>query len=117
MNVATRVLEAQRVQALRLAQPGIAYIQSARQGFWLSVLVVGLLLSAFSMIYAKDLERRLFIQYQEQQEQQARSVVEWNRLLLEQGTWSAQLRVQKIAAEELGMIAPASGDVIMIAEE
>lgn len=110
MNAATRVMEAQRIQSLSL-------VHFTRRSLVIVVMIILLLVSAFSIVYAKDLERRLFINYQEQQQQRDGAVVEWNRLLLEQGAWSAQLRIQKMAGEELGMVTPQAGDVVLIAEE
>lgn len=69
---------------------------------------------AFTVIYIKDLYRRMFIHYQTLQDQQNQLYVDWGKLLLEQSTWSTQARVQKIATERLGMEAPQSNEVQLV---
>ncbi len=114
MNAATRILD---LQENLIAQVTFNFFQIARSGMGIGIMIFLLLTSAFSIIYSKDLERRLFIQYQEVQQQRESSLVEWNKLLLEQSTWSAQLRIQNIANNELGMVTPRSNDITMVAVE
>jgi cell division protein FtsL len=78
------------------------------------VMVFLLLISAFGVIYVKDLNRRLFIiQHKSQaQSQQLRS--DGNKLLLEQSSWAAQARVQRVAQLQLQMQIPLSADVVVI---
>jgi len=85
-----------------------------RQQILIAIFVVLLLASAFSVIYLKDLSRRLFIQYQTLQYQQQQSEEEWTKLLLEKGAWSTQARVQEVASKELNMVVPNSKDVVLI---
>ncbi|OGT47271.1 MAG: cell division protein FtsL [Gammaproteobacteria bacterium RIFCSPHIGHO2_12_FULL_38_11] len=73
-----------------------------------------LLASAFSVIYLKDLSRRLFINYQHLQHVQQRDEVEWSKLLLEEGAWSTQARIQNIANTQLNMVVPAAKQIVMI---
>lgn len=77
-------------------------------------LIVLLLVSAFSVIYLKDLSRRLFIQYQQAQQVQEHDEVEWSKLLLEEGAWSTQARIQNLASTQLGMVMPAMKNIILI---
>lgn len=72
--------------------------------------------SAFSVIYLKDLSRRLFIRYQHLQQVQQRNEIEWSKLLLEEGAWSTQARIQNIATTQLNMIAPTAKQIVMITE-
>jgi len=110
MNAITRTMEGQRIQLGSLGH-------ISRYSMSMVIMVMMLLISAFSIVYAKDLERRLFIQYQDQQQQRNSAIVEWNKLLLEQGAWSSQLRIQKMAGDELGMIVPRAGDIVLISED
>lgn len=73
-----------------------------------------ILLSAFSIIYIKDLNRRLFIHYQVLQATKTQALVEKGKLLLEQSTWSAQTRIQHIAVEKLKMHVPHTGNIVLI---
>src|SRR5437879_1777612 len=77
---------------------------SLKNQFFVSTLIVLLIVSAFSVIYLKDLSRRLFIRYQNLQQVQQHDEVEWSKLLLEEGAWSTQSRVQDIATTQLNMI-------------
>lgn len=78
------------------------------------VLTIAVVLSAFAVVYVKDLNRRLFIQYQGLQTAHTKLHVEWGKLLLEQGTWSSQARIQHLAQEQLNMKIPAPSDVRLI---
>ncbi len=40
--------------------------------------------------------------------------VEWGQLQLEQSTWAAHARIEKIARERLGMKVPAPGQVVSV---
>ena len=77
-------------------------------------LIVLLALSAFGLVYVKDLSRRLFIQVQKNQQQRQVLDVNYGRLLLEQSAWSTQSRIQQFAQSQLGMIAPMAKDVVMV---
>lgn len=77
-------------------------------------LIVLLLVSAFSVIYLKDLSRRLFIQYQQAQQVQEREEIEWSKLLLEEGAWSTQARIQNLASTQLDMVMPNVKNIVMI---
>lgn len=87
---------------------------SMKQQLQISALIILLLVSAFSVIYLKDLSRRLFIRYQNLQQVQQRNEIEWSKLLLEEGAWSTQARVQNIATTQLNMITPTMKEVVMI---
>lgn len=83
----------------------------------IGIFIAILLTSAFSVIYFKDLSRRLFIRYQHLQQVQEQREIEWSKLLLEEGAWSTQARVQNIATTQLNMIAPTAKQIIMITEQ
>ena len=87
-----------------------------KKQFFIGVFVAILLASAFSVIYLKDLSRRLFIHYQQLQQVQQQAENDWSKLLLEEGAWSTQQRVQNIATEQLGMMLPVEKQIMMIGE-
>ncbi|MBA2653969.1 MAG: cell division protein FtsL [Gammaproteobacteria bacterium] len=105
MNTAVRSISENRFQ------PTLPSIQIKRPKLINMVLIGILLLSAFSVIYIKDLNRRLFIQYQALQATHDKLYQDWGKLLLEQSTWSTQARVQKIAQYRLGMNSPSSKEI------
>jgi cell division protein FtsL len=78
------------------------------------VMVFLLLSSALGVIYAKDLNRRLFITHHKLQVQSEQLQSDSNKLLLEQSAWAAQARVQKVAQQQLQMLIPHSIDVVVI---
>jgi cell division protein FtsL len=87
---------------------------SLKNQFFVGALIILLIVSAFSVIYLKDLSRRLFIRYQNLQQVQQHDEVEWSKLLLEEGAWSTQSRVQNVATTQLNMIMPAMKNIVMI---
>ncbi len=80
----------------------------------LALLTLSILASAFGLIYLKDYNRRLFIHFQKLQNTAQQYQVTKGKLLLEQSTWSTQARVQKIAQQRLGMVAPKSNTNIIV---
>ncbi len=70
------------------------------------LLTFAILLTAFAIIYSKDISRSLFIDYQAQQGVQNGHYDNWTKLLLEQGTLTQQVRVERIAQRRLQMAVP-----------
>ncbi|MFV9988700.1 MAG: cell division protein FtsL [Coxiella endosymbiont of Dermacentor nuttalli] len=90
--------------------------QVTKQRILVVSLIIVLLCSAFGVIYIKDLNRRLFIQYQILQSQKFEKLIQYGKLLLEQNTWSTQSRVQRIAQQQLGMQIPTGKKVVLVNE-
>ena len=80
----------------------------------IGVFIIISLSSAFSVIYLKDLSRRLFMQYQTLQQDQLQNETERSKLLLEEGAWSTQSRIQDLANSRLDMQLPATKQIVMI---
>src|ERR1700722_18683409 len=78
------------------------------------LLAIAVLISALSVVYIADLNRRLFMQVQSEQAVQNQLHLDWEKLLLEQTTWSTQARVQALAQERLDMIAPSNANTVVI---
>ena len=108
MNTATRVIVEQSIETRSRA------FHVTRRGILIVLLVAALLCSAFGVVYFKDLNRRLFIQYEILQHEKAEELIEWGRLLLEQSTWSTQSRIQQIAQRQLGMEVPTAKEVVLV---
>ena len=108
MNTATRVY------GRGIVKRGGASIRFSGLHLGMMTLVLGLLLSAFGVIYAKDLNRRLFIQYQGFQQAQQQYQMDWSKLLLEQGALSTQSRLQMLAQKQLHMVIPSSRDIVLV---
>ena len=83
------------VPALPLAQrPGLRI-------FFLGLVIFA---TAFGIVVLKDVNRRLFNQYQTLQAQHEKQYESWGALLLEQSTLSTPSRVERIAHDRLKMI-------------
>lgn len=80
-------------------------------------LIVALSVSAFGLIYAKDLNRRLFIDYQTLEQQQQTYQTDWSKLLLEESTWSAQARIQHVATNRLNMEVPTPKKIVFLVDD
>lgn len=78
------------------------------------ILALTVFASAVGVVYMKDLNRRLFIQYQGLEQAQQQYDVEWGKLLLEQSAWSTQSRVQNIAQHQLGMVTPSRHAITLL---
>ncbi|OGT49367.1 MAG: cell division protein FtsL [Gammaproteobacteria bacterium RIFCSPHIGHO2_12_FULL_41_15] len=76
-----------------------------------------IILSLFAIVFSKDLNRRKFIQYQTLLQAETQLQLDWNKILLEQSTLTTQSRVQKIAEQQLGMIAPTTRQLLFIPRE
>ena len=72
-------------------------------GICFLTLIMAVFISAFAIIYVKDLNRHLFSELQAMQMVSQQIDVEWGQLRLEQSAWSTQARVQQIAQDHLGM--------------
>ncbi|MBI2791706.1 MAG: cell division protein FtsL [Gammaproteobacteria bacterium] len=73
-------------------------------------------ISAIGVVYNKHQSRQLFAQLQRLQHEVESLQVEWGQLLLEQGTWSSDARVERIARERLHMKLPEPNEVMVISE-
>jgi cell division protein FtsL len=87
-----------------------------RSHFTIVLLALMVFVSGFSVIYAKDWQRRLYIQSQNTTAQANQLQTEWGKLLLEQSTWSMQARVESIASHKLDMVMPAAKQIVMVQE-
>ncbi|MFW0088943.1 MAG: cell division protein FtsL [Coxiella endosymbiont of Haemaphysalis qinghaiensis] len=108
MNAATRCIVAENFKKRS------CMLQITKRGILVVFSLIALLYSAFSIVYVKDLNRRLFIQYQVLQREKAEEVIQWGKLLLEQSTWSAQFRIQQVAQRRLEMQIPTAKEVILV---
>jgi len=99
MNTAIRVLTAGYIT------PNFKPIRISI-GFSTLMLLGVLVFSALSLVYVKDLHRRLFIQYQELQTIKQTTLTQQGKLLLEKSAWSVETRIQHIAQRKLAMRVP-----------
>lgn len=107
------MIRAQR-QPTRVVElkPFLYLIQSSGLKLWVLGLLV--LSSAIGVVYSKHVGRNFHTQLQELYNERDKLHVEWTQLLLERGALGADMRVEKIAREELGMRFPLQDEIVMI---
>ena len=75
---------------------------------FLLAVVIGLFTfaSAVELVLYRHQSRHLFVELQSLRQARLGLDQEWGQLLLEQATWGAEIRVEQIAVEKLGMLVP-----------
>lgn len=79
-------------------------------------LLLVVFITSILVIYYKHLSRQLFADLQALHKTRDALHVEWTQLLLEQGAWGSDARLEKIAREKLNMKLPASDAIVVIKE-
>lgn len=69
---------------------------------------------ALSAVSSNHRARKLFVELEREQNRMRELEVEWGQLQLEQSTWAAHARVEKIARDRLGMKTPAPGQIVSV---
>lgn len=80
----------------------------------LALMIMLVFSSAISVIYAKHKTRQYFAELQNLQREAEDLHVEWSQLLVEQGTWASDARVEKVARQHLNMVLPLPQEVMVI---
>lgn len=80
----------------------------------LSLLVVMVFLSSLQVIVIRQHNRLRMLELQTLQQRRDVLRVEWQRLQLEQHTWTQPSRIETIAREQLNMTLPAPQDIMVI---
>ena len=70
--------------------------------------------SAVFVILTTHQSRQLFAELQKQQSRSWLLEEDWGRLLLEQSTWAAHHRVEKMASTELDMLVPEFSQIKLV---
>lgn len=70
--------------------------------------------SAIGIVASQHHARKLFTELEREQARSHALEVEWGQLQLEQSTWAAHARIEKLAHERLGMRVPASGQIVVL---
>lgn len=77
-------------------------------------IVLGVGLSAVSVVYHKHLSRKLFVELQRLERERDAMQVEWGKLQLEESTWATHDRIQRIAVGQLEMHIPPARAVVLV---
>ena len=78
------------------------------------LLMLVAVVSALSAVSANHRARKLFIELEREQNRMRDLEIEWGQLQLEQSTWAAHARIEKIARDRLGMKPPAPGQILTV---
>jgi cell division protein FtsL len=81
----------------------------------LGLLLVMVVSSAVAVVYARHENRKDFVVLQQLSRERDELDIEWGRLQLEQGTWSAHGRIERIAREKLNMRLPMANNTVIFA--
>lgn len=80
----------------------------------LTLLTVGVVVCAVTVIELRHRNRLLFAELQTVTYERDALNTEWGQLLLEQGAWSEQRRVEETARARLGMALPSGDQVVVV---
>ena len=69
--------------------------------------------SSLGVVASQHQARKLFVELEREQTRMHALEVEWGQLQLEQSTWATHGRVEKLAREKLGMIAPSPAGTVV----
>jgi len=75
------------------------------------VLLAVLVGCALSLVTSRHQARKLFVELEREQKQTRAFEVEYGQLQLEQSTWAAPGRIEKVAREQLRMQLPGPGRI------
>ena len=80
----------------------------------LALLTVSVMACSLTVIELRHHNRLLFAELQTVTRERDALNTEWGQLLLEQGAWSEQRRVEETARARLGMALPAGDQVVVV---
>lgn len=86
---------------------------------WLMLMILfgGLnFVTGIGVVYLKHESRQLYSTLQRSEKQREVLQVEWSQLLLEQGAWATDARVERIARSQLDMIVPGNKEIVVVKE-
>lgn len=88
-----------------------------RTGIVASILLLAVVASAVAVVRMHHERRSLFVELDEVDTRRDRLQVEWGRLQIEQSTWAATERIERIAAEKLNLHLSRAGATILVVAE
>ena len=100
--------------ALMMRTGLIKVIIEVRNQLIMLFLLILVIVSAVFVIETTHQTRQMFAEMQRQQSRSWLLEEDWGRLLLEQSTWAAHHRVERIASTELDMLVPVFSEIILV---
>jgi cell division protein FtsL len=87
----------------------------SRQPFLLVfVFALVCVLSAITLVYTKHESRKLFVELEGYTHERDELNIEWGQLQIEQSTWATHARIERVAADDLSLVRPATSDIFVI---
>ena len=78
------------------------------------LLVIAAVLSALGVVASQHQSRKLHTALEREQARMRQLEVEWGQLQLEQSTWAAHVRIEKIARQSLRMAPPGAERILVV---
>jgi len=79
-----------------------------------AVLGLTVMISAIACVHSKHQSRKLFVELQQLTSARDEMQVNWGRLQIEQSTWSAHARVERLARQQMKMRSPNPADIRLV---
>ncbi len=89
-------------------------LSAVHQLWLLSGILILVLISSVYVVYAKHLNRDLYIKLQRVENVKESMDIRWGQLQLEQSTFGKHSKIESIARTQLNMVVPSSEDIVMI---
>nr|WP_299240294.1 cell division protein FtsL [uncultured Halomonas sp.] len=102
------------VQRKAKASKGIAHRLWGWRQLVVLVLILLVMASALAVITSAHLTRVQYARLQQLERSQDQLQTEWGQLLLEESTWSAPSRIERLASERLDMHVPELDEIRVI---
>lgn len=78
------------------------------------VFAIVCVLGAIALVYTKHESRKLFVELEDLTHERDELNIEWGQLQIEQSTWATHARIEKVAADDLSLVRPATTDIYVI---
>lgn len=79
-----------------------------------AILGLAVMISAIACVHSKHQSRKLFVELQQLTSVRDEMQVNWGRLQIEQSTWSAHARVERLARQQMKMRSPNPADIRLV---
>lgn len=82
-----------------------------------SILLLAVIASAVAVVRTHHVRRSLFVELDELDARRDRLQVEWGQLQIEQSTWAAIDRIERVATQDLNLHLSRAGATVLVAAE
>ncbi len=90
-------------------------VGKSNQPFLLTMVLASVcVVSALAIIYTKHESRKLFVELERLTTERDQLNIEWGQLQIEQSTWAAHARIERVALDELSLVRPRATEIFVI---